>query len=65
MMGHRAKLINGNEWDALTKARHRYCYTGRAGVVKWVKQKYNRRQRRLGRLKLRGPNGFDPSLGNV
>jgi hypothetical protein len=44
MMGHREKLKGSNEWDALTKARH--LYGRRAGVTKYYKRKFNKRQRR-------------------
>jgi hypothetical protein len=40
------RFKNGGEQDALTKARKVYCYTGRAGVCKKIKRKYNRRVRR-------------------
>jgi hypothetical protein len=42
----RIPLSGGREFDALTKARHDYCYTGRAGVCRYWKRRYNRRVRR-------------------
>jgi len=47
MMGHRGKLIDGDEWDALTRRRHFVCW--RVGERKRIKNKYWRRQRRAAR----------------
>jgi hypothetical protein len=45
MMGHRARLRGGDEWDALTRGKrfHRW----RAGVRSFIKRKFNKRQRKL------------------
>lgn len=45
MMGHRDKLIDGDEWDALTRGGRR-VHSFRPGVRKQVKRKVNRRARR-------------------
>lgn len=45
MMGHRAKLIDGDEYDALTKARKFYGH--KAGTIKRIKRKFNKRMRSL------------------
>jgi hypothetical protein len=44
MMGHRSKLINGDEFDALTKAGRRVRHF-RAGIRAWIKRKFRRRER--------------------
>ncbi|MCP4410094.1 MAG: hypothetical protein GY807_20585 [Gammaproteobacteria bacterium] len=55
MMGHRAKFIDGDEWDALTKARQFYGH--RAGIVKSIKRRFNKRMRRQSKARLRGDGG--------
>ncbi len=45
MMGHREKLISGDEWDAMTKGGRR-VHRFRAGVRKRIKRKLNKRARR-------------------
>lgn len=50
-MGHREKMINGDEIDAL--CRHaRQLYKPPAGVVSGVKKRFNRRVRRLAKRAL-------------
>lgn len=44
MMGYREKFKGGDEYDALTKARR--TYGPPAGVVKRIKQAFQRRLRR-------------------
>jgi hypothetical protein len=39
-------LKTGFEYDVLTKARHNYCYTSKAGTCKKAKKQYNRRVRK-------------------
>ena len=46
MMGHKEKLIDGYEYDALTRARKYYKYLDKAGKAKKVKRKFNKRIRR-------------------
>lgn len=43
----RIKLICGDEFDVLTKARKVYKYTQKSGVCKKVKRRYNRRFRQI------------------
>lgn len=43
MMGHRERLIDGAEQDALTRWKNVYHW--RPGVRKWIKRKVNRRAR--------------------
>ena len=50
-MGHRTKLVSGDEWDALTKARPYHGYT--AGEVKKIKRQHNKRQRTTVKQSLR------------
>jgi len=45
-MFNKIPLKGGLEYDILTKARHHYCYTGKPGICKWVKRKYNKRFRK-------------------
>ena len=52
-MGHKEKLQDGDEYDALTKARRMYKYLDRAGVAKKIKRKFNKRQRRKIREELK------------
>ena len=51
MMGHRGRLINGDEWDALSPWK-RFLHW-RPGERKRIKRGYNRRQRQAWRLSLR------------
>jgi len=49
MKKKRIPLKGGSEWDALTKAKHFYCYLKKAGVSKSIKQGYNKRFRKVGK----------------
>ena len=42
----RIPLKGGDEFDALTTARKYYVYLTRSGVVKKIKQQYNKRFRK-------------------
>ena len=44
VMGHREKLISGDEYDVLTQWRRVHAY--KAGTVKAIKRKFNKRTRR-------------------
>jgi len=44
MMGHRERMISGDEYDALTRGKRWHKW--RAGVRAWIKRKFNKRQRR-------------------
>jgi len=46
MKKERIPLKGGDEFDALTKARKYYVYLTRSGVVKKIKQQYNKRLRK-------------------
>lgn len=47
MMGHRAKLKGGDEYDAFHRAARRvHIYLGRSKVVKKIKRKFWKRQRK-------------------
>lgn len=50
MLGHRAKLKGGGEWDVFSRWRRVLCYTSRSGVCKRVKRQFNKRQRKAARL---------------
>lgn len=50
MKKERIPLKGGDEWDALTSARKYYVYLTRAGVVKSIKKKYNKRFRKQGKI---------------
>ena len=59
MMGHREKLISGDECDAIAshgKYRRYYCYLGRSGVVNAIKTKLMRRARHEANMELRRHN---------
>jgi len=48
MMGHRAKLKGGDEYDAFHRvARRVHIYLGRSKVVKKIKRKFWKRQRKI------------------
>ena len=51
MMGHRGKLISGDEWDQLVDRKHIHAHP--AGVRRKCKRAYNKRQRKDSRRKLR------------
>ena len=51
-MGRR-QMRTGDEYDALTRWRHRYCWTQRAGAVSAVKRRARRRERREAKAALR------------
>jgi len=47
MMGHRAKLKGGDEYDAFHRAARKiHIYLGRSKVVKKIKRKFWKRQRK-------------------
>ena len=46
MKKERVPLKDGDEYDALTKARKFYKYLGKSKVVKKIKRKYNKRFRK-------------------
>jgi len=50
MMGHREELKSGDEYDALTRWRKYVGY--RAGTVKAIKRKFNKRIRRESKCNL-------------
>jgi len=45
-MGHREKIKGGDEQDVFSGWRRLLCYTGRPGVTKAIKSKFNRRIRK-------------------
>jgi hypothetical protein len=47
MMGHRERLVDGDEYDALTRAKRWRKW--RPGVRAWIKRKFSKRARRLAR----------------
>jgi hypothetical protein len=51
MMGHRGELKDGDEWDALTRARRFYHW--RPGELRAIKRRYNKRQRKEARFECR------------
>jgi hypothetical protein len=53
MMGTRAELKGGSEYDAFY-ARKIYCYLQRSGTVKKIKRAFWKRQRIEQRMELRG-----------
>tara|TARA_R110000744_G_scaffold11441_5_gene34659 strand:+ start:369 stop:563 length:195 start_codon:yes stop_codon:yes gene_type:complete len=52
MMGRKQKLKGGDEYDVLGGWRRWHCYLQRAGAVKTIKKKMNRRDRHDAKLKL-------------
>lgn len=51
-MGRKQKLIDGDEFDVVTKWRRWYCYLQRAGAVKSIKKKMNKRDRQEAKRKM-------------
>jgi hypothetical protein len=49
MMGHRAKLKNGDEWDAF-KAKHIVGFS--PGVIRKIKRIYHKRLRQIARREI-------------
>ena len=45
------RFKGGREEDVLTSSRGVHCYASRAGVCKRIKRKYNRKIRRMMKLK--------------
>jgi len=43
------RIVNADEQDAYTKWRHILCYTHKAGVIKAIKRRTHRRERREAR----------------
>ena len=43
------RMVNGDEYDAYTKWRHVLCYLQRPGVVKAIKRRTHKRERREGK----------------
>ena len=52
------RIVNADEQDAYTKWRNFLCYTQRAGVVKSIKRRTHRRERREAKQALRRTNEF-------
>jgi hypothetical protein len=50
MMGHRAELKGGAEYDALSRWRNYYHF--KSGTRRWIKRKFSRRQRREARKEM-------------
>lgn len=50
MMGHREKLVGGEEYDALTRARKWHGW--RSGMIKKVKRRFWKRIRKEVRMEL-------------
>lgn len=50
-MSHRDKLIDGDEWDAVTGWRRVFLW--RPGRRRWIKNKINRRARRESKRRMR------------
>ncbi len=48
MMGTRAKLVDGDEWDALTRGRKYHGW--RAGMIRLIKRRFWKRQRKMARI---------------
>ena len=52
MMGRKQKLKGGDEFDVVGGWRRWYCYLQRAGAVKAIKKKMNKRSRSDAKRKL-------------
>jgi hypothetical protein len=47
------RIVNADEQDAYTFARRFYCYLARPGVVKKIKKRTHKRERREAKTELR------------
>lgn len=47
------RITNGDEQDAYTRWRHYLIYMGRPGVVKAIKRRTHKRERREGKAEIR------------
>lgn len=47
------RMVDGEEWDAYTRWRHLLIYMGRPGVVKKIKRRTHKRERREARNEIR------------
>ncbi len=58
-MGHKEKLINGDEYDAIY-GKHIYVYLGKPGISHAIKKRISRRIRRKGRISTKrlAENGY-------
>lgn len=53
MMGHRGKMINGDEMDAFTRRqRPRHSRRWRQGRLEKIKRRYNKRQRKAAKIQI-------------
>lgn len=52
-MGHRDRLIDGDEYDVVSKWRHVMCWCHKPGAKSRVKRKIRRRTRRQAKENLR------------
>lgn len=48
------RILGPREQDVHGRWRRRYCWTQKAGAVKKIKRRVNRRERREGRTEARG-----------
>jgi len=58
MMGHRAKLVGGEEYDVF-KARKYYFW--QRGQIKKAKRRFNKRQRLIAKQSIRAESRHHPS----
>jgi hypothetical protein len=47
------RMVGGDEYDAYTPARRRYCYLARPGVLNAIKRRTHKRERREGKAEAR------------
>ena len=47
------RMVKGEEYDAYTKWRHLLVYMGRPGVVKSIKRRTHKRERREGAAEIK------------
>ena len=52
MMGRKQKLKDGDEFDVVSGWRRWYCYLQRAGSVKAIKKRMNKRARKEGKRRM-------------
>ncbi len=64
MMGRKQKLKGGDEWDVVTDWRRWYSYLQRAGAVKSIKKKMNKRDRYDAKHKLRTEDTLSGPAGD-
>ncbi len=52
-MGHKEQMVNGDEYDYLTKEGREMSRPSRAGKFKTVKKSFNKRIRKISKMRIK------------